>query len=68
MMSEGSFTGNVSSNHLLSPDVAQTEINAIRNDQGHALHEAYHSAEHPNHQKAIQEMEKLYSLAYGEEE
>ena len=68
MMSEGSFTGNVSSNHLLSPDVAQTEINAIRNDKGHALHEAYHSAEHPNHQKAIQEMEKLYSLAYGEEE
>ena len=48
--------------------MAQTEINAIRNDQGHALHEAYHSAEHPNHQKAIQEMEKLYSLAYGEEE
>ena len=68
MMTEGSFTGNVGSNRMLSPVVAQTEINAIRSDKSHSLHEAYHSAEHPDHQRAIEEMEKLYGLAYQEEE
>ena len=67
-ISEGNFTGNVGANRMLSPVVAQSEINAIRSDKSHSLHEAYHSAEHPDHQRAIEEMEKLYGLAYQEEE
>ena len=49
---------------MLSPVVAQTEIDAIRSDPGHALHEAYNSGEHRDHQKAIAEVEKLYALVY----
>ena len=63
-MNEGSFTGDVSANRMLSPVVAQTEIDAIRSDPGHALHEAYNSGEHRDHQKAIAEVEKLYALVY----
>ena len=67
VLSEGSFTGNVGGNRMLSPVVAESEIQAIRNDASHPLNEAYHSADHPDHQKAIAEMEKLYNLAYDEE-
>jgi len=63
-MNEGSFTGDVSANRMLSPVVAQTEIDAIRSDPSHALHEAYNSGEHRDHQKAIAEVEKLYALVY----
>jgi hypothetical protein len=66
-MGEGSFTGQVNSDRFLSPAVAQTEIDAIRSDPSHSLHEAYNSAEHRDHQKAIAEVEKLYELVYQEE-
>ena len=66
-MGEGSFTGKVSSDRFLSPAVAQTEIDAIRSDPSHALHEAYNSGDHRDHQKAIAEVEKLYELVYQEE-
>ena len=66
-MNEGSFTGDVSADRMLSPVVAQTEIDAIRSDPSHALHEAYNSGEHRDHQKAIAEVEKLYELVYQEE-
>ena len=66
-MGEGSFTGQVNSDRFLSPAVAQTEIDAIRSDPSHALHEAYNSGEHRDHQKAIAEVEKLYELVYQEE-
>jgi len=63
-MSEGSFNGEVSANRMLSPVVAQTEIDAIRSDPSHSLHEAYNSGDHRDHQKAIAEVEKLYALVY----
>ena len=66
-MNEGSFTGDVSADRMLSPVVAQTEIDAIRSDPSHSLHEAYHSAEHRDHQKAVAEVEKLYGLIYQDE-
>ena len=66
-MGEGSFTGQVNADRFLSPAVAQTEIDAIRSDPSHALHEAYNSGDHRDHQKAIAEVEKLYELVYQEE-
>ena len=63
-MGEGSFTGQVNADRFLSPAVAQTEIDAIRSDPSHALHEAYNSGDHRDHQKAIAEVEKLYALVY----
>ena len=66
-MTESNFSGEVQAGRMLSPVVATQEIEAIRNDPSHKLHEAYHSAEHRDHQKAIDEMEKLYGLAYEDE-
>lgn len=45
----------------LTPDEAQTAINRVMGDRDHP----YHQKSHPNHGKAVEEMNKLFSARFA---
>ncbi len=47
----------------MTPDIARDKINEKRADRG--FMEAYNSVHHPEHKKAVAEMQKLYNIAHG---
>jgi hypothetical protein len=64
MLSEdGELPGGRSERMSLTPDEAKKEIAGIRADAKHPFHERMH----PEHQAAIERMDRLYALAYADE-
>lgn len=55
----------LSSNQFgITPEAAKQSIADKRSDRGFMT--AYHDDSHPNHKKAVEELQKLYSIARGE--
>lgn len=61
---EGEIKGKAKGNFALSPEEAQAKISEIQGNLEHP----YHIAGHPNHQKAIEEVQKLFQFVSASEE
>jgi len=59
---DGELLGEPSMPHILSPEQALEEINAIKADKDHA----WHKRDNPEHETAMKKMQHLFEMAYPE--
>lgn len=62
---EGKVTGGESTvKYGMTPSEALDRIDAIRSDKSHA----FNDRKHPGHARAVEKMERMYKIAYGQED
>ena len=67
LIGEGNFVKGETPAFLSTPEQAKSKAQAIMTDKANPLFEPYHDKMHIRHNEAVEEVERLYRVAYGTE-
>jgi hypothetical protein len=67
LIGEGNFIKGEAPAFLSTPEQAKSKAQAIMTDKANPLYDPYHDKFHIRHNEAVEEVERLYRVAYGTE-